>query len=189
MVIKKKGRVCVQGLMNFFPSGDLDGGLVVVPGSHKLFEPLFKKYPKLCGKGDFVKMDKDIPELWGGEYTPTKINLNPGEFACWDSRTVHCNHPAYSQPESYVPEGGKLRRLVAYVCMTPTKFASQLSELKVKRIEAVSKGITSTHWPHEFYPSSEPYVTKTFRTADLKLSDAQVALIEGRKLNLAFLAL
>jgi len=181
----KKGRICVQGLLNFFPSGDLDGGLVVVPGSHKIFEKLFKKYDNM-GNSDYVKMDRDIPELWR-EYHPIKVNLSPGDFACWDSRTVHCNHPAYSQPEIYKPEAGKLRRLVAYVCMTPTKFATQLDELKAKRLEAVSQGITSTHWPHEFYASAAPYESKTFKTSDLPLSDAQVSLIVGKKLNLAFL--
>ena len=40
----------------------------------------------------------------------------PGDFAMWDSRTAHCNHPASPQAKLPAPD---IRRLVGYVCMTP----------------------------------------------------------------------
>jgi hypothetical protein len=38
---KKKGRVCIQGLVNLLDSGENDGGLLVYEGSHKLHASFF----------------------------------------------------------------------------------------------------------------------------------------------------
>jgi hypothetical protein len=50
----------------------------------------------------------------------------------------------------------ELRRLVAYVCMTPASFATDLDVLVRKRVRAFQNAQTTTHWPHDFRPSSYP---------------------------------
>jgi len=47
-----------------------------------------------------------------------------------------------------------LIRLVAYVCMTPLRMAKGKAKLIVRRKHAVLQRQTTTHWPHEFCPSS-----------------------------------
>lgn len=47
---QKKGRHCVQGLLNYLPSGPIDGGLVVVPKTHLLFDKLFANRTDMCDK-------------------------------------------------------------------------------------------------------------------------------------------
>lgn len=39
---KKKGKVCIQGLVNLLDSGENDGGLLVYEGSHKLHAKFFE---------------------------------------------------------------------------------------------------------------------------------------------------
>jgi len=93
---RKPEMACVQGLMNFYNSGAKDGGLVVVPKSHLLFRKLFEVYG--VGDptdGDFIPMKEyPIDELWHKDRVVYKLCLKPGDFALWDSRTIHCNHPA-----------------------------------------------------------------------------------------------
>lgn len=50
-----------------------------------------------------------------------KLNLEPGDFVVWDSRTMH--HAAFPMGETI--------RCVQYVCMTPAKFAKP-EDLKIK---------------------------------------------------------
>jgi len=151
----KKGRVCVQGLLNYLPSGPSDGGLVVIPKTHLLFDQLFATRPNLCRKGDsdFVKIDRPniFPEIWDNpSYNPVKLNLEPGDFAMWDSRIGHCNHPAYPGEQLPKPE---IRRLVSYICMTPISHATKSrQELVTQRLGGFRHGITTSHWPHEYQP-------------------------------------
>ncbi|KAG9190186.1 hypothetical protein G6011_08274 [Alternaria panax] len=42
---KRQGLSCVQGVFNFSEAGPKDGGLVVMEGSAKLFDKLFKQRP------------------------------------------------------------------------------------------------------------------------------------------------
>jgi len=96
----------------------------------------------------------------------------------WDSRTVHCNHPAIPV-SNFVSEPVRLRRLVAYICMTPTASAVNLPSLLEERLEAYQKGITSTHWPHEFWPADNPYSSNTFNC--IVLNSIQKHLLLGKQ--------
>jgi hypothetical protein len=53
-----------------------------------------------CDTGpDYAELNgNNITELWESDLKPIKICLDQGDFACWDSRTVHCNHPAQVLP-------------------------------------------------------------------------------------------
>jgi len=96
----------------------------------------------------------------------------------WDSRTTHCNHPA---KKGKLIKGASpcLKRLVGYICMTPTSFAKNLDELLVKRINAFQNGITTTHWPHEYRASSSLHSSPTYKLA--KLSEEQKKILLGNK--------
>jgi hypothetical protein len=71
-----------------------------------------------------------------------------GDMVLWDSRVIHCNAPPTTARP--LPKDGSLlppRRLVAYVCMTPS---SRLTpDIIGKRQEAFRRGHTSSHWPEE----------------------------------------
>ena len=94
----KPGKVCVQGFLNFFDSGADDGGLVLIPKSHKIFSELFEQYPTLGSDlSQFVKITD--PEIWNGLLKknglyPVKVCCKPGDFVIWDSRTIHLGSPA-----------------------------------------------------------------------------------------------
>jgi len=175
---QKPDKLCVQGLLNFYPAGPDDGGLVVVPRSHTIFNQIFKTRPKLVERGDFIPLTGD-EALWTGEIqnaklSPIKICCQPGDFVLWDSRTIHCNAPA-KIPRPFPEDGSALppRRLVAYVCMTPTSRISHRQ--KAARIEAYKEGLTSSHWPEDCVTENarknhrEDYVPPTLTPDQKKL--------------------
>jgi len=176
----KPGKQCVQGFLNLYDSGPDDGGLVVVPNSNNLFDSWFGKGGIISKKkGDFVPLSSlPMQEHWGKGNLPIKICLQPGDFVMWDSRTSHCNHPAKVTPENY-PK--RLRRLVAYVCMTPASRAKDLKDLQAKRIHAFETGATLNHWPHEYNPHPTDHSPADRRYTPVQLNDYQKQLIVGKK--------
>lgn len=189
----RKGRHAVQGLMNFYPSGPHDGGFVVVPKSVHMINEAFEKYDDLCTKKtrDFVRLfpeDKFWVEAVNAvkrdattkyDLYPVKLNLAPGDLVLWDSRSIHCNGPPTklsSDPKAKT----QLKRLAAYVCMTPTSLATNIEQLLKFRIYAFQYGITTTHWPHEFQPSwAGPNKLPGVGASVVKLTPEQMKLITG----------
>jgi len=103
-------------------SGPKDGGLCLIPRTHALFDKLFASRKDLGDRfgSDYIRISKPelVPEVWEDPaYRPIKLCLDPGDFAVWDSRTGHCNHPA--TPQATPPPTLDFRRLVCYICMTP----------------------------------------------------------------------
>eukprot|EP00026_Physarum_polycephalum_P011280 Phypoly_transcript_11487.p1 GENE.Phypoly_transcript_11487~~Phypoly_transcript_11487.p1 ORF type:complete len:361 (+),score=62.25 Phypoly_transcript_11487:73-1155(+) len=152
----KQGKQAVQGLLNLMPNGPDDGGLVVIPKSVHAFEKIFKSHKNLCDYygPDYAELNGNhIKELWESDLQPVKICLDQGDFACWDSRTVHCNHPAQVLP---LKEGAYLRRLVAYICMTPTSSVTKkvLEKIVDNRATMFNGGYGGSHWPHEMHDTS-----------------------------------
>lgn len=194
---KRPGMHAVQGLVNYFPSGPGDGGFVVVPKSPHMIDAAFEKYPGICSKtsGDFVRMFPDY-FFWKDARTavkrdannrydllPVKLVVEAGDMILWDSRTIHCNHPVTK--DSSDPEAAtRLKRLTGYVCMTPARLAQNQEQLVKYRIYAFQKGITTTHWPHEFYPS---WVGRDkipgVGASSVKLTPEQSTLITGKALQ------
>jgi len=194
---KRQGLNAVQGLVNYFPSGPHDGGFVVVPKSTHMVDASFLKYHDICSpKGrDYVRMYPDA--IYWREHRdaintrndsnrfdllPVKLVLDAGDLVLWDSRAIHCNHPVtQNNPSPDAPN--HLKRLTAYICMTPSSLAKNVEELVKYRILAFQKGITTTHWPHEFYPSwalkdKIPEVGASV----VKLTQEQQTLITGKGL-------
>ncbi|KIV99694.1 uncharacterized protein PV09_08627 [Verruconis gallopava] len=152
---RRKGMQAVQGLLNYAPNGDKDGGLVLMKGSAKLFDEFFKvkreSYahedappPELEYMDLFLFSDKDVKWFEERGCELIKINMEPGDFVLWDSRTMH-----YAK----LPEGNQIRH-AQYICMTPRKFASEQT-IKLRK-ECFDNFYGTTHWPHiNVRPSDE----------------------------------
>jgi len=190
----RPGLHAIQGLLNFLPSGPYDGGFVVTPKSHLMVEDAFARIPDLTSKKarDYMRTPSDL-QFWVDargaiknrdetnryDLLPVKLVLEAGDLVLWDSRTIHCSHPATrNDPTS----AKRLKRLAAYICMTPASSAKNLAELAKYRILAFQKGITTTHWPHEFYPS---WISRDklpgVGSAVVKLNPEQSTLITGKQ--------
>jgi len=174
---QKPSKMCVQGFLNFYPSGIHDGGLVVIPRSHTIFNQIFKSRPQLKNRGDFISLHND-KILWKHEIPKAnlgaiKVCAEPGDFVLWDSRTIHCNSPALTTRE--IPKDGTIldpRRLVAYVCMTPK---ARLSPEKFgPRLQCYLYGHTTSHWP-------EDVSVATVRKNKSRTNYKPVELSEGQK--------
>lgn len=189
---RKQGRHAVQGLLNLYPSGENDGGFVVVPKSTHMMDNAFLIDPDICGKlkGDFVRINREA-KWWTSlrrrttnnyDYRPVKLCLDAGDFVLWDSRCIHCNNPPTQLSED--PEAKKnLKRLAAYICMTPTRLAKNIDELVAQRVYAFQNGFSTNHWPHEFAPNStRPYAAEwPVGAPHVKLTKEQAKLITGNK--------
>jgi len=148
----KPEKICVQGFLNFFDSGPDDGGLVVIEKSILHFKSIFQNRPNLSALNDFIMLQTD-KTLWKEfqnhpEVKAIKLCAKAGDFICWDSRTIHSGLAPH-KPLPLPTDGTTLplRRLVAYICMTPK---SRLTQQKiVERQEIFKLGITTSHWPEE----------------------------------------
>lgn len=191
----KKGRHAIQGLVNFFPSGPHDGGFVVVPKSTFMIDEAFERFPDMCSRKsrDYVRIRPEDPfwiesinkiernETNKYDLFPVKVVLDPGDLVLWDSRAIHCNCPP-DRPSNDPDAKMRLKRLAAYICMTPTALATDVEKLLKYRILAFQRGITTTHWPHEFQPTwsangKHPGVGASV----VKLTPEQAKLITGTK--------
>ncbi|KAI6811471.1 hypothetical protein KC332_g11725 [Hortaea werneckii] len=143
----RKGMQCVQGLLNYQPNGDKDGGLIVMKGSSKLFDQFFqetrvmaehpdKPPPELEFKDLFIFNEKDVDWFKDHGCEMVKLNLEPGDLVLWDSRTMHY---------ACFPEGDLIRH-VQYICMTPKKFAKE--EDVALKADMFNNWQGTTHWPH-----------------------------------------
>lgn len=173
-------RVCVQGFLNFYPAGVDDGGLVVIPKSHLIFNDIFRELPHLANVGDFVRLDSQRA-FWSGLYKqhklkPLKVCAHAGDFVLWDSRTIHCN--ASARTARPLPTNGTClppRRLVAYVCMTPAERLTD--EIIAKRISAYKTGQTTSHWPELCFTPRLRKNSKGDSYIPIQLTEQQEALI------------
>ena len=134
-----------QGIANLAPNGPLDGGLVVLKGSHRLhqehFDSIggFRKEKDLgIGKNgyDFTLEDADWYRRRGCE--EVKICANAGDLILWDSRTIHWN----SSPV------GEQTRFITYVCYCPREHMSE--EMLSQKLEVFKARKGTTHWPVSF---------------------------------------
>ncbi|KAK8223776.1 hypothetical protein HDK77DRAFT_44631 [Phyllosticta capitalensis] len=144
---ERLGMQCVQGLLNYAPNGPKDGGLMLMKGSSKLFNEFFNQTRKQADHEDkppeeenfkdlFIFTEDDVKWFEDHGCELIKVDMEPGDFVLWDSRTMH-----YARH----PEGDQIRH-VQYICMTPAKFAKQ-EDVKMKS-ELFSQWQGTTHWPH-----------------------------------------
>ena len=121
---------CVQGLVNLYPSGPNDGGLLVIEKSHTVFAEYYQRHqnegiePRLA----------DVTDPGLSKLEVIKVCAGLGELILWDSRVFHCN----TNPR------GKIPRMCTYVSMQPR---SQVSEKHLqKRIQIYQSGRMTGHW-------------------------------------------
>ncbi|KAH7152724.1 hypothetical protein EDB81DRAFT_432450 [Dactylonectria macrodidyma] len=144
---QRKGMQAVQGLLNYAPNGPKDGGLMLMRGSSKLFNEFFEHKRESADHEDapppelefmdlFLFSEKDLKWFESRGCTMFKVDMEPGDFVLWDSRTIH-----YAR----FPEGEQIRH-VQYICMTPRVFAED--EALAAKKHCFENFIGTTHWPH-----------------------------------------
>ena len=161
---------CYQGVVNLLPNSSKDGGLLVIHGSHKIYDNYLHNHPT-AGYGWYrIQMgDPLVTEL-----PIYKLNLEPGQIAIWNSKTFHCN----MQPLS------KNLRLAAYVSMMPRKGATK-EELQ-KRIKTFEEGKGTNHFTYGPQFSTLPLVSRFggYRLQEVEipnLTSVQKRLVGYRK--------
>ena len=164
----------VQGLINFAPNGENDGGLVLMKGSAKLFNEFFEREreqddhedappPEIKYMDLFLFNKKDVKWFEDRGCELVKINMEPGDFVLWDSRTMHyakfpegdqIRHAQYICKCQSPVRGIDLRLTRMVVGMTPRRFATE-EALEAKKF-CFENYYGTTHWPHcNVRPSTE----------------------------------
>ncbi|KAJ5898945.1 hypothetical protein N7495_003689 [Penicillium taxi] len=134
----RKGLHCIQGVINLSHSGPEDGGLVVYPGSHKLFDAFFETTDKSTwSKKDAYLFNDEQLACFGIQ--PEKVCAEPGDLIVWDSRLIHYG----AEPT----EKSDVIRTVIYASYTPASFATR-EALETKN-EIFRNWAGTTHWPHD----------------------------------------
>ncbi|EWZ30196.1 uncharacterized protein FOBCDRAFT_263786 [Fusarium oxysporum Fo47] len=141
---------CLQGLVNIFPNGDKDGGLMVCKGAHLLSEEFHKDFKDEPNKiwawthewYGFTAEGMEWLKNKGCEWQ--KVNAGPGDLIVWDSRTPHYN----VSPEGTQP------RFCTYTCYMPAADATQED---LKRKKAAFENLQgTTHWPNAMHVGGIP---------------------------------
>ena len=144
----KRGLLALQGQLVLYGQDAASGGLVLLPGSHRLHDALV---PPTAGGRDYVQFEADEPALAGcGD--ARLVCAWPGDLILWDSRTVHASAPADPRAPLPTEPDGRPRpaRAVAFVCMVPAApHLEARPSLPAERRELVSWACTCTHWPFE----------------------------------------
>lgn len=135
-----RGRHAVQGLVTLQDVNTETGGFCVIPGSHRYHDELLEEI-NMRGEKNFVYIPSSFHALQEKQIMPF---CRAGDLILWDSRTIHCNTPALVYPASKPTDS--FLRTVAYVCMTPSSFASP--EVIAKRKLIFELGDGTSHWPH-----------------------------------------
>eukprot|EP00298_Acanthocystis_sp_HF-20_P010816 c19064_g1_i1.p1 GENE.c19064_g1_i1~~c19064_g1_i1.p1 ORF type:complete len:358 (-),score=168.44 c19064_g1_i1:54-1037(-) len=142
----KKGLHCYQGFLDCFGSTGEDGGVVVVPKSHLIFDDMFT-IDKLANgkKNDFCILPPPLIQKY--VVNPLKICLEAGDMFIWDGRVIHCSAPSQRLK---APKKGinHLDRLVFYVSMSPKSKATN-EVLEKKKNAVLNTGDATSHWAHE----------------------------------------
>ncbi|GMK59661.1 hypothetical protein CspeluHIS016_0802670 [Cutaneotrichosporon spelunceum] len=135
---------CVQGIVNLYPNGPLDGGLMVLEGSTSLFEEYFRTHEHLMPEEGWPTVNWWMHEaahldwFYARGCTWKKVEAGPGDLILWDSRTIHYGDVAR----------GTEPRVATYVCYKPVK-DMRPEMLQVKR-ECFDKYWGTTHDPLDF---------------------------------------
>ena len=138
----RRGLHCVQGIINLSNAGPEDGGLMVLPGSHKLVEEFFDTETDRKTwdpKDNYLFSAEQLAWFTAKGIKPHKVCAEPGDLIVWDSRTIHYG----AEPT----EKSNTIRTVIYAAYTPAKFASK--EALDTKAEIFKQYGGTTHWPHD----------------------------------------
>jgi len=149
--IGRPGKHCVQGLVNLLPTSPETGGNVVVPGSHRLFADIPKRYPERLARLhpmiDHFRYPNDDPALAGTQ--PIQAHMEAGDLMLWDSRTIHCSSPGAQTPS----DATSLLRAASLVCMMPRSKSNE--KVLEQRKAAVANMTSTTNWSDRFINADE----------------------------------
>ena len=166
---RKKGKHCVQGMIPLYPVTKEVGGLQVVPRTNtdENQEALVKRYGNT---GDWLELSPN-DELIG---TGKLLIADPGDLILWDSRTIHGGCIG----QGPLPEEDRLLRLSMTVTMCPFEKwdKEKIPNLLEKRMWAVDKGCTTTHWPISYESHSGP-AGKTYKRPEM--TEDRLRLVRG----------
>mmetsp|Transcript_19863 Transcript_19863/g.25688 ORF Transcript_19863/g.25688 Transcript_19863/m.25688 type:complete len:327 (+) Transcript_19863:93-1073(+) len=169
----KPGKECIQGLLTLYDVTPATGGLTVIPRSNVTFANLSNTL-EIRHTHDFVALPSEHPSIQNS----LLIQCKAGDLCLWDSRTAHCNTPGFECKENGdsldKSQSDELLRLVSYICMTPRSKVKDRRVLKMRE-NAVKNQQSTSHWPHEFRPSSvtsppfisgNPYIDQSLVTGN-----------------------
>jgi ectoine hydroxylase-related dioxygenase (phytanoyl-CoA dioxygenase family) len=144
----------IQGLVNLVDNDESAGGLVVIPGTHRLHAEYFRKIGRERGSDWYLFSDEEKKDPLFRKHL--KVCGEAGDVMLFDSRTFHCN----TTPSRAVD------RACAYVCMLPK---GQVPKGVVpKRAEALAERRCSSHHPGEgfrVFPRLPRHMTAEQRAA------------------------
>ncbi len=147
----RTGRVSIQSLVTMYDVNESTGGFAAIPGSHHFNEELSEQF----AKHESIQIDHVYVNLSeNSNIMPLKkilVGAKAGDMILWDSRTIHCNVPAFTNNNPQLPIG-ELLRLVGYVCMQPKSAAPEGSGTNKKL--ALLCQIPSSHWAIEHINTS-----------------------------------
>lgn len=160
-----QGMICVQGIVNFEDNTFEDGGLVLVEGSHTVFDDYMARHPS----EGIAWAPADISDPALAQRKIVKICARAGHIILFDGRMFHCNvHP--TNPDAV--------RMCTYVSMQPRAGASP-AEL-AKRIKLYQKGRLTGHWCYGPWFKETPEHPHTFGNT---ANQVRPAVIEIADLN------
>eukprot|EP00747_Dinoflagellata_sp_TGD_P093901 gnl/TRDRNA2_/TRDRNA2_165911_c0_seq3.p1 gnl/TRDRNA2_/TRDRNA2_165911_c0~~gnl/TRDRNA2_/TRDRNA2_165911_c0_seq3.p1 ORF type:complete len:516 (+),score=54.80 gnl/TRDRNA2_/TRDRNA2_165911_c0_seq3:114-1661(+) len=181
---RKRGLHCVQGLVSLYDASEATGSLVVVPRSHLCHDEIVAREREPSDM-DYISLPSG-DSFWNkAGWKPRVVRCRAGDLALWDSRTVHCNTPPLVEDQE-LQRRPELLRAVAYVCMTPASWAPWA--VLRERVAGAENGIGTTHWPHEFQPTSPPDEEVPSWVPRAKLTPECRQLIDGGGDSLLLLA-
>ena len=115
----------VQGVLNLCNNGETNGGLILIPETHKTHQEIFKSFGRESIDKDWYKFtDEEKQSEIFSKYI--KVCGKAGDLMLWDSRVLHCNT---------VPKTANLRACT-YICQVPK---SKVPEKVLKK--------RATAWP------------------------------------------
>lgn len=121
----------IQGSYNFYKVGLDDAGFVIVPKSHRTYNPQVKH------KRNWIQCDnskfKDLSK---------KLLIPSNCFTLWNSRLIHCNAGISNNKNK-----NKINRLTCYITYLPKKFRTQT--ILQERINAYKESCTTSHWSNK----------------------------------------
>ncbi|KAH8879501.1 hypothetical protein GQ53DRAFT_854569 [Thozetella sp. PMI_491] len=140
----------MQGIINIFPNGDNDGGLIICKGAHNLsveFHEAFKNEPNPVYRWTsewygFTEEGLEWLKNKGCEWI--KVNTEPGDLILWDSRTPHYN----------LSPTGENPRFCVYACYMPAAEATQEQLLRKKMAFETTQ--CTTHFPNALHVGGVP---------------------------------
>jgi Phytanoyl-CoA dioxygenase (PhyH) len=151
---------CVQGAVNLLPNKEKDGGLIVIEGSHNLFNDYMESRPSE-GITGWTSIDMNNPII--SELPIVKICANAGDIILWDSRTFHCG---------FYPLEGHGPRMCIYVSQQPRDRASK--KTLDKRIEYFEGLKMTNHWCYDPHMTSGFYIRSYGKAVVKPLHDVEM---------------